>query len=299
MKGFNGSPIERQVLKRIENNNAETAVDSLLADFPEELRSRLEEEIRMMDDQVASDYLVAKLIERKKALIHSSINLLPKSVEIQRELPLAVARSIEEAEKVGASNELGAGQSARVLESVRSPNACYKVLYLERSRELLLDIVKEATLQYQVGELLSANKAKVRVPKVYCFIDHERVRAIMMEKIKGKSILEIMRKGENFPTGFDTYTFFSSLEEAILIMNENGYFHRDLMENAGNVIVDEGGVPWLIDYGSAVHSVDPDLNPLTYQITPGGKRHMGNDLLGLRELRLRVQTYINKKENPS
>ena len=61
-------------------------------------------------------------------------------------------------------------------------------------------------------------------------------------------------------------------------------------------MVDKDGMPWIIDYGSAVQSRDPDKNPLMYQVVVGGKFHLTDDFLGLRELRIRVHHYMEQRK---
>lgn len=292
---------ESRINSKIEGHSQAEVVDILLKDFPEELQERLEAEIESMDDQTASDYLIGKLIERKQALTEWGASSIPKEVIVSSELPLALIDSLEKSATEGGGLTLGAGQNGKVYQSSRQANACYKVLFLERANELGSSIVRESVMQYEVSRILNQGTSGVRVPEVFCFVNNEQVRAIMMEKIDGVSILNILdgTESDGFPPHFDVQSFFKKLATAIEEMNSHGFFHRDLTNNAGNVMVDKDGNPWIIDFGSTVKSISTESNDYhrTYQLTANGPHIMGNDASGVENLKQRVLRYMrNGKE---
>ena len=289
------SPIERAANEVITDVPLEDTPDTLLSQFPLELQEKLEDEVANMDSATARDFLVNRLIRRWEALAEKSIDL-PAEIEITNECPPAIARSLERVTEGGDAEILGFGHNGSVYPSNHQPNACYKVLHIEKAREVYANIVREALLQYKVGEVLSGQKNVARVPKVLCFVSTPDIRAIMMERINGPSLLDILTRDDtDLPDNFDINSFFEQLEHTLTIMNESGYFHRDLMNNAGNVMVDEKGEPCLVDFGSAIKSADPDKNPMAYQITIDSTPIIANDLSGVRKLKRRILSYIQTK----
>lgn len=292
------NPFESRIRSKIEGHTPSEVVDLLLQDFPDELQERLEKEIEEMDDQTASDYLTSKLIERKYALTKWGEGTIPNEVQVSHELPLAIMESLEKSTTQEGGITLGVGQNGKVYQSVRQPNACYKVLFLERANQLGANIVREAVMQYEISEMLKKNGAEVRVPEVFCFVNHSRVRAIMMEKVDGCSLIDILERRQDceLPPRFDVQSFFKKLSDAIEIMNGHGYFHRDLTNNAGNVMVDRDGNPWIIDLGSAVKSVTTDSDEAfhSYQLTANSPRIIGNDATGVENLKQRMLRYMRR-----
>lgn len=277
---------------------SENSVDSLLGEFPSQLQPRLEREVESMDEQTAEEYLINKLIERKEALIAWKSDELPAAVEVVHEYPLAFIKSIEQSNSGGDKFLLGEGRNGRVLESIRNPGSCYKILFLERAKELHSSIVRESVMQYEVGTLLEGRDDVARVPKVLRFVDMSDLRAIMMEKIDGESIFKLMEDNRPLPENFDSDRFFEKLLNTIHIMNEKGYHHRDLTNNAGNVIIDKGGNPWLVDFGSTVKGFVTDTDPNHYQLTVNGPIIVGHDATGILGLKARVEEYLaNRKKH--
>lgn len=287
---------ESRIHSKVEGHTQAQVVDILLKDFPDELQERLEEEIEDMDDQTAADYLTHKLIERKQALSEWGARTLPEEVQVSHELPLAIMESLEKSVAEVGGPALGEGQNGKVYQSLRQPQACYKVLFLERANQLGANIVREAVMQYEIGKVIRESGADVNVPQVFCFVSHPQVRAVMMEKVEGVSLLDVLegRVADGFPPGFEVQTFFKKLAAAVEAMNEHGYFHRDLTNNAGNVMIDKEGKPWIIDFGSAIRSVSTDTEEAfrTYQLTANGPKIIGNDLAGIENLKQRVLRYL-------
>lgn len=275
---------------------SENSIDSLLSEFPAELQTRLGNEIESMDDQTAEEYLINRLIERKEALVAWGANTLPQAVEVVHEYPLAFVKSIERSENEGDKLLLGQGRNGRVFESVRNPGSCYKILFLERAKELHSSIIHESVMQYEVGELLEGHDDVAKIPKVLRFVDMPDMRAMMMEKINGDSLLNIINNNKDLPEGFNIEVFFEKLANTVRIMNERGYHHRDLTNNAGNVLIDTSGEPWIVDFGSTIKGYASDNDSNHYQLSVNGPTIVGHDQTGILSLKTRIQDYLRNRE---
>ena len=269
-------------------------VDHLLGRFPEELQDRLSEEIEEFTEPEAIEYLTTKLTNRLFTLRDRGIDHLRMAgVEIGNEDPLSFLQNIETSRQAGPDAELGNGKNGEVLRSLLNRGSCIKALFLERAQQLASTAAREALLQQTAARILTSTPSAAQVPKVMRFIDHKDVRAIQMEEIDGVNLASIL-DGENpFPEGFDIDVFFEKLEMAIEILNENGLFHRDLLNNAGNVMIDKGGNPWVIDFGRAIRSADSEHSGRTYQVYPGGPFISATDKAGVVKLKQKVRLFVS------
>lgn len=288
------NPFESRIRGKVENVSDQDVVDMLIGEFPSELHQRLEEEIDDMDEQTAEDFLIRKLTARKESLVEWSVEELSHVVEISHDVPLAVLASIEEASQDEHENLLGAGQNGKVYKSVRKEYACYKVLFLQRARELQSSILREAMLQYQAHQALRDVPDAARVPEVLGFVEHPDVLAIMMGRVEGSSVLDILEGKAFLPEQFDLDVCFDKLETAVRHLNEHGIYHRDLSNNSGNILIDTNGDPWIIDFGVAAHGFNPSEDGQRYQLRPGGASFFANDLQGVKTLKEKVQNYVSK-----
>lgn len=273
------------------------AIDQLIEEFPDELHDRLLGEIEEFDDYTARDYLVSKLIDRKMALLPAEYREIPKAMEVINDNPEALQESLERAHEGGSEFFLGAGHNAEVVASTRQENVCYKTLFIERAHMIGANIAREALIQNAIHNLLEGSEYADRVPKVDGFVKTADVQAIKMKKIEGFSLRQLFDNPDStsLPEGFDLEVFFDTLSGLITYLNSAGYFHRDLLGNAGNVICDSEGLPVLVDFGSAVKAIDYDPNERGYQIVPGGQRYISNDLAAVRDLRNKVVDFLNNQ----
>lgn len=290
-----GNKIEKVVAQGInEAIKSETdIIDYLLGQFPDELQSRLIHEIDDFDDARAIEYLTTKLINRRFALRDATERDLPKGIEIITEFPKAIAQRITNSRERGEDAELGHGKNAEVIRSSRGAGTCYKVLYLDRARILFSTAAREALLQYRASTLLAQHSEVAQVPNVLRYVDHSDLRAIHMSEVDGVSMEKIFEHAANLPDGFDVEVFITKLREAIEILNEAGIFHRDLINNPSNVMVDKEGNPWIIDFGSAAQSINPGVDSRIYQVSSGAPRILATDLAGIERLRIRLVHYLH------
>ncbi len=97
------------------------------------------------------------------------------------------------------------------------------------------------------------NKSGVKTPYTIAQLKDEKGKAyIIMERIHGNSIGDIINKQMSLPAGFNLNTFSIQLTEQIQKMHELGILHRDL--HKGNIMIDESGKPVVIDFGLATHN---------------------------------------------
>lgn len=214
-------------------------------------------------------------------------------MEVVNENPDAIKESLEFAHKKGSEFILGQGQNGLVISSARQDDVCYKTLFLERARKIAANVAREALMQHAIYSLLESKGKDFSIPRVDGFVKTAEVMAIKMKKIEGFSLKEFFDnpQAHTLPEGFDSEVFFSELEEIIELLNDAGYFHRDIYGNAGNIMCDKNGKPVLIDFGSAVKAIDYNPDELTYQIVPNGQRYHKNDLSGVRDLKHRFEKF--------
>ena len=272
--------------------DVEESIDSLISEFPKGLQDRLWSDTENMNSQTAHDYLVAKLIERNNTLADHELLDIPSSVEILTEHPQGLVESLKLSEGRRSEYFLGNGQNGEVFASTRREGVCYKTLFLERAKIMGANIAKETFMQHKAVELLNDKEGVAHVPKVYGYVTSDTLKAIKMEKIEGHSFTDVF-KGERLPKNFDIDSFFEKLKKACEILNEHGYFHRDIANNAGNIFVGEDGDPYIIDFGSTIKSAEVDVNPNGYQLVHGGIHYHANDIPGVLGLKQKVQTYLN------
>ncbi len=273
--------------------------DEIISQFPVGMHEHLDNETALMKDEEAVAFLKDKLARRREKLVEFSPAMIPDGIEVSNEVPLAFIKSIGDAEAGGEENYVGAGENGKFLRSVRDPSTGHKILFNEQAERTGANIVREVILQYKCERLLRDKENVAKIPKVWRYVKTKDIQAIRMDLIEGESIGELMKRGGSFPEGFDGESFFEKLMNAVVILNQSGYHHRDLTNNYGNVIVSAEGEPWIIDFGSAIEvSSDPD-DGNTYQERPGAPYVIGTDQRGVEGLKRKVLAYIKNQGDQS
>jgi predicted Ser/Thr protein kinase len=290
------SRIESHIREKIINYEGDV-VEYLISRFPEELQDGLYEKIADMNDDVAAEFLVTRWINRTFTLKSREAESLESvGIEVIKEIPHAIAEHIERGFEMGEEGELGQGKNGEVIRSINLPNTCYKVLFLERAVDLMATAAHEAYLQHSASTILADRHDVARTPKVLRFVDHKDLRAIHMDRIEGVSLSAILKGEAVLPENFDLENFSRKLENAIDALNQGGIFHRDLLENSGNIMIDQEGEPWIIDYGRALRSASVDSDGTTYQVEIGGPKMLSNDRACVEDFRRKLSKLMDKHD---
>lgn len=151
---------------------------------------------------------------------------------------------------------IGEGGNAEILGIAEGP---FSKVCLKRVREtpqiLCNSIDQENEIQGK------ARRAGVRTPlALISFETEDGKKYFIMEKIIGSNLEEILVDPSKLPDTFSAQTFNTDLDKQIATLHAAGIYHRDL--HTRNVMVNEEGLPVIIDFGTATEGTGSDL---TYQ----------------------------------
>ncbi len=206
------------------------------------------------------------------------------STEAEKEL----VREITEIRQFGF--KLGEGKTAEVFFSKTDPYVCYKII-TDKSR--YVNNVRREQEFLDKCQLISYVKA----PKpLFCIIS-ENFEALIMEKISGYSILEIIEKNLDLPENFDFGKFYKTLHNHLDSLHSANIYHRDL--RPGNIIIDKQGTPWIIDFGDSSCDFD-ESTAYTRRIIKGGRithQTLPRDEVVLDTTLRDLREYIHRKKS--
>ncbi|MFZ5390778.1 MAG: protein kinase domain-containing protein [Patescibacteria group bacterium] len=152
--------------------------------------------------------------------------------------------------------ELGRGDEARVYFSQddKRQDFCVKELHIPPRVFVVNSIEQEMSLQEQ------AIQCGVRSPKpVLCLETDQGESFMVMETIKGHSLLDIIEKKIPLPDKFEEGSFWAELKDMINKLHSDQIYHRDI--KLANIMLEySSGRPVIIDYGRAARVVGED-NP--------------------------------------
>ena len=80
---------------------------------------------------------------------------------------------------------------------------------------------------------------------------------LVMEKIDGHSVGDIVKNTKLVPENFNYKKFCDSLDSEVSKMHKAGLYHRDL--HFGNVMIDEDSLAVIIDFGTATMGIGSDF----------------------------------------
>ncbi len=125
------------------------------------------------------------------------------------------------------------------------------------------------------------------IVKVFDFIEANGTSYMVMELVRGGTLEDRVReKGPLLPPEIDT--FLPPLLEGLQRVHATGYLHRDI--KPGNILLNEAGLPTLIDFGAARLAIAGRSSTMTAIFTPGyaapeqfttGKQGPWTDIYGL------------------
>jgi len=115
----------------------------------------------------------------------------------------------------------------------------------------------------------------------------------MMEKIDGVSIREVIMGTKDLPVSFDMDSFSQKIRSFVTKMNAAGIYHRDL--SAANIMVDQDGEPWVIDFGRSKKSYpeDEDAYVFTSNASKGEKMKFTPDDKHIESVLVELKRILN------
>lgn len=185
--------------------------------------------------------------------LESKINWFEKQEEgiNEKNFFSLIERSLKRIEEVGV--EIGAGKTANVCVLENYPSRCYKII--NKKEGLKNRAAREAEFLDELA------KKGISVPRPICSVQSEENDYIIMEKIDGYSIEQIINNDmlDFFPDDFNFEKFFKNLKSEINKMHDLDIYHGDL--HFGNImirIVSGEAIPVLIDFGSSIRGFETD-----------------------------------------
>ncbi len=91
---------------------------------------------------------------------------------------------------------------------------------------------------------------------LFSFKSIENIEYLVMERINGNTVGDIVRNMDLLPINFNKEKFINSLKEQILKLHNAGIYHRDL--HFDNVMINENGDAVIIDFGTATVGTGSD-----------------------------------------
>lgn len=150
------------------------------------------------------------------------------------------------------AESIGFGGNAEVLAMAEGPfsKVCLKRIK-EKPQILCNDIDRENELQGL------ARKAGVRTPLALISMETEKGMFFIMEKIIGTTVEEVLITPSKLPEDFSIEVFNRELDEQIELLHQANIYHRDL--HSKNVMINEKGLPVIIDFGTAIEGSGGDF----------------------------------------
>jgi hypothetical protein len=131
--------------------------------------------------------------------------------------------------------------------------------------------VREA---FEAGLRSFVNEAQVlahfdhpALAKVFRFWEQHGTAYMAMPYYEGVTLKQVLQKSDTPPTEAWLHWIFGPLLEAIELLHEENYFHRDIAPD--NVMILHGGAPLLLDFGAARHVIGDMTQELTAILKPG------------------------------
>jgi len=146
---------------------------------------------------------------------------------------------------------IGEGGNAIIYASEEPSFSKVCLKKVKQKQQIICNDINEEN-DYQI----KARKAGVRTPLSLISLKTDQGDFMVMERIVGNSVKEILKKEMLMPEKFDYKIFCESLDLQISKMHFAGIFHRDLHD--GNVMIDEEGLPVVIDFGTATEGSGSD-----------------------------------------
>jgi len=185
---------------------------------------------------------------------------------------------------------IGEGKTAKVYICEKDPWSCYKIISTSYYPRLKVD--------QEMKFMDEAIKLGIRVPLPIFSIIDGNMESLAMERVNGQSIKEIIEDDLGLPENFDLEKFFTELNDFLRVLHTNRIYHRDL--HNGNVMVDDKGNPWIIDFGDAARAFSEEEAYISHSINPKTKKmeniRYTSDENNLAKMRGDLRSYIMNRE---
>ncbi|MFA5651983.1 MAG: lipopolysaccharide kinase InaA family protein [Candidatus Paceibacterota bacterium] len=161
-------------------------------------------------------------------------------------------------------NKIGEGSTAIVYFLGSNEEICLKIL--KQEKDITADFHNYVEREVDIMNDLDNLDDSVRTPKPYISAeyykneeDKDGTKFILMERIDGYSIRDILEGIGSFPPGFSIDTFRKKVSVFLEKMHKKNIYHRDLSQ-ANIMIHKTTGDPYVIDFGASTQSFG-DENP--------------------------------------
>jgi serine/threonine protein kinase len=197
-------------------------------------------------------------------------------------------------------NKIGEGSTAYVFFLDSNEEICLKIL--KQEKDITADFHNSVEREVDIMNILNNLDDDVRIPRPYITAeyfkdedDKDGIKFIIMERIQGNSIRDILEGNGSLPKDFSINIFREKISTYIEKMHKKNIYHRDLSE--ANIMIDENtGDPYVIDFGASVESIGED-NPYIQNSGSKGYIKYTEDEANLTAVCNSIRNYIltNKK----
>jgi len=162
---------------------------------------------------------------------------------------------------------LGEGRTAIVIPLNINNKVCLKVYKKETETHKNPYHIRPENEENRLEELQGIGEdISVAVPKPYLVGEYGKLKFMMMEKVDGPNIREMIQNEEMIPEKFDLADFKSRVETFLERMHDKRIYHRDL--HWENIMIDKKtGKIYVIDFGSSTSSFGGDESDIYMERT--------------------------------
>jgi serine/threonine protein kinase len=261
-------------IPQLDNNvdkeaQAESDLDKLLDDPEYAFLSSIpanEQEITNAATAVeALAFARRKIDEREKSTLRFEV---PNGVEVESYSYRGLRKTMKMI--VDSAREIGVGGDAYVVvaevESVDGVSeVCYKFAHEERTPRGRNAMEQEMTIHGEFYDIVSAMEdSTVGVPKPYYYIEMGGKKMFAMERLRARSVDDLLRGFGSLPEWFDDEhvdSLCDGLTQALDACHAQGLYHRDL--HFGNIMVTQSKTQekadklgYIIDFGLSAKGIE-------------------------------------------
>ena len=157
---------------------------------------------------------------------------------------------------------LGEGMTANVCYLESNEELCFKILKNEKDIPYHVSLDQEMEFLRELQDINNDDEdtaSAVTVPRPYLAADYsdkenpDGFRFMLMKNLDALSVKDILEGKGSLPEGFSVQSFRDKVSRFIEKMHRKNIYHRDL--HAGNIMVDEHGKIYVIDFGASTKPV--------------------------------------------